>query len=97
MRVTNLNGTSDKDCSCGSWLRHWALFNTKGQKLPKLCPACKQKLAEVGAHVQKADSDRNDWYIVPLCKGCNNQSSDVVFDIGDCALASANKAKTCDR
>ena len=97
MRVTNLNNTGDRDCSCGSWINHWLNFNSKSQKLPGKCPACNQNPVEVGAHVQKADGNDNGWYIVPLCKGCNNQSSDVIFDIGECALASANKAKTCDR
>ena len=97
MKVKNLNGTSRNVCSCGTWLKHWVKFNLKRQRLPMLCPACKRNLVEVGAHVQIADSSRNDWFIVPLCKECNNQSNRTVLDIGDCALAPANKSETCER
>lgn len=32
--MKNLNGTSDKNCSCGSWLGHWKKF-AKTSTTPK--------------------------------------------------------------
>jgi hypothetical protein len=32
--MKNLNGTSDKNCSCGSWLGHWKKF-AKASTTPK--------------------------------------------------------------
>ena len=95
MKVTNINGTSEYDCSCGSWLKHWEKFNSTGQSKPYLCPACGSPFVEVGAHVQKFGSFDNKWYIVPLCKACNNKSNSTILDIGACALAPASRASTC--
>lgn len=95
MKVTNINGTSDHDCSCGSWLKHWENYNYLGQKRPLICPACGSPFVEVGAHVQKHASADEKWYIVPLCKGCNNKPRDSILDIGICALAPASKESTC--
>ena len=95
MKVTNLNGTSDNACSCGSWLKHWERFNYARQSKPTICPACGRNFTEVGAHVKKYQSDDLDWYIVPLCKSCNNQSSSTVLDIGNCSLAPASRFSTC--
>lgn len=95
MKVTNINGTSEYSCSCGSWLKHWENFNKTGQKSPNICPACNSSYVEVGAHVQIYGSPDKSWYIVPLCKKCNNKSSYEVLDIGNCPLAPANKSTTC--
>ena len=95
MKVTNINGTSEYDCSCGSWLKHWEKFNSAGQSKPYLCPACGSPFVEVGAHVQKFGSFDDKWYIVPLCKACNNKSSSTILDIGNCSLAPASRALTC--
>ena len=32
--MKNLNGTSDKNCSCGTWLGHWKKF-AKASATPK--------------------------------------------------------------
>lgn len=65
MKVKNINGTSDNECTCGSWLEHWKKFS--GQPVPILCPEerCNIK-PEVGAFVQKDSATDNSWYIVPL-------------------------------
>lgn len=97
MKVTNINGTSDNDCSCGSWLKHWDKFNTKGSKRPSQCPACGAWSVDDGAHVQKYGSTDQSWYIVPLCHSCNMKAKSTVLDIGDCALAPANKSLTCEK
>ena len=57
MKVTNINGTSEYDCSCGSWLKHWEKFNSAGQSKPYLCPAwfdsVSDKLEELHNYVWK--------------------------------------------
>ena len=70
MKITNINGTSDTNCKCGSWLNHW--INYSRQNLPTYCPVlgCSEK-PELGAHVQKANSYDRKWYIIPLCKTHN--------------------------
>lgn len=94
MKIKNINGTSDTDCSCGSWLKHWEKFS--GQSII-YCPVglCLNKDL-VGAHVQKADSYDSKWYICPLCNAHNQATS--ILDVSDsCKLVSANKSETCER
>ena len=95
--VKNLNGTSGKDCKCGSWLKHWINFNSKATAtIPPICPACQKEMKwtdVVGAHVQKEDD--NHWYIIPLCKECNKISAYKIFDVEDVGFAWANINETC--
>ncbi len=79
--VKNLNGTSNNRVPCGytSWLDFW---EKKSGKKAREC-ACCYKNAEVGAHVQKANSDDRSWYIVPLCCHCNCISSSEEFTVYD--------------
>ncbi len=96
MTVFNINGTGDNVCSCGSWLAHWN--NYSGQVLPAYCPEkkCRQK-PEVGAHVQKARSGDDRWYIIPLCKAHNGETGESL-DISDTVvLVSANVSETCGK
>ena len=44
----------------------------------------------VGAHVRKAGSSDEKWYIVPLCETCNALNSDVEIDIGNTRLVEVN-------
>ncbi|HVU48997.1 MAG TPA: hypothetical protein VHD85_22920 [Terracidiphilus sp.] len=92
MRITNINGTSDNDCSCGSWLIHWKRYS--GVPLPPTCACttCYDR-PTVGAHVQKDTLLDNAWYIVPLCDAHNR--STAALDIGNTPLVSANTADTC--
>ncbi len=75
--VKNLNGTSDNRVPSGysSWLEYW---EKKTGKRAGECGHCTAK-AEVGAHVQKADSYDRSWYIVPLCYACNQKPSTEEF------------------
>ena len=94
MIVTNINGTSQNTCRCGSWLDHWKKFS--GQSIPTYCPEqhCLQK-PEVGAHVQKNSSTDNNWFIIPLCKSHNGDYGKTL-DVNDSiVLVSANVSKTC--
>lgn len=94
-KVKNINGTSQNKCSCGSWLKHWEKFsglkaNYCGEK------SCMEINDLVGAHVQKADSDDNKWYIIPFCK-THNASTEELEIYSDYTLVSANKSKTCEK
>lgn len=77
--VRNINGTSTrKPKKFTSWQAFWE--DKKGEKFN----FCSNKecfnLAEVGAHVQRIGyRTSNEWYIVPLCKGCNNKS--IEFEV----------------
>ncbi|HNT16722.1 MAG TPA: hypothetical protein PKJ37_02345 [Acidobacteriota bacterium] len=94
MKIRNINGTSQNTCKCGSWLNHWKTYSH--QEIPGRCPVqnCPERVL-VGAHVQKADSDDNAWYIYPLCKG-HNASTGHTLEVSDSyRLVSANIAGTC--
>ena len=94
MKIKNINGTSQTTCSCGSWLKHWGKFS--GQIIT-YCPVknCLDKNL-VGAHVQKANSSDNKWYIYPLCNSHNQSTGELeVLDIFK--LVSANKKETCEK
>lgn len=90
-KIKNINGTSQNKCSCGSWLAHWEKFSKGTTKY------CKEKSCTntdlVGAHVQKADSLDDNWYIIPLCK-IHNASSGILEVYGP--FVSANKKGTCE-
>jgi len=92
MKIQNINGTSDNICSCGSWLNHWKKFS--GQTVTSCpVPSC-YKTDLVGAHVQKANSLDNRWYIYPLCNSHNQHSGVLDVPIAY-RLVSANKSGTC--
>jgi hypothetical protein len=77
--VKNLNGTSDNLSDEGSWKEFWE--QKKGVKFSFCsCKSCLNK-AEVGAHVIKTGSVSKDWYIVPLCKKCNNTNEKNEFQV----------------
>jgi hypothetical protein len=92
-KIKNINGTSDTICKCGSWLNHWEKFS--GQTIPTYCSEtrCTNKDL-VGAHVQKAYSTDNQWYIIPLCKSHNNSSGELEI-VDSVKFVSANKSETC--
>ena len=94
MRVKNMIDTTTHTCKCVSWLAHWIEYS--GESLPKKCQVvgCNEK-PEVGAHVQKVDSDDGKWYIIPFCKNHNNKRGET-FDIENAKnLSLANKKQTC--
>jgi hypothetical protein len=94
MRVKNLNGTTQRTCKCGSWLKHWENF---GGCFATICSVdgCNND-AEVGGHVQKVGSD-NKWYIIPLCKSCNNKRGEELEIDDNTELVSANVSETCEK
>lgn len=94
MKVANINGTSEANCSCGSWIKHWEKFS--GKTLPTYCyeKSCTKKYL-VGAHVQKADGN-SKWYICPLCSA-HNKSGGTLEVVSSATLVSANKSETCGK
>ncbi len=94
MNVTNINGTTDDTCKCGTWLAHWKTYS--GQTLSTSCSEymCTNK-PEVGAHVQTAGS--NTWYIIPLCERHNAMQGKSIAVKDRVALAPANVSQTCGK
>lgn len=94
MKVKNINGTSDNNCRCGSWLQHWR--NYSGQTAT-ICRAKGCSRSDIkGAHVQKDVNYDNGWYIVPFCS-LHNKSTEKVELVDGTNLVSANKSLTCER
>jgi hypothetical protein len=94
MRLKNINGTLDKECSCGSWLKHWEKFS--GQTT-LFCQAVGCVRADVvGAHVQVAINPDNKWYIYPLCDTHSRQSGELDVS-GFYKLVPANRRETCEK
>lgn len=79
MYVKNVVGSSrfPKPDGYSSWLKYWET-NTGHKAI--LCSAdnC-LGIDLVGAHVQKAYSDDEKWYIVPLCSSCNQRTD--IFNV----------------
>ncbi len=96
MKIRNINGTSQTTCKCGSWLKHWEKFS--GQSVT-YCPISSPNCLHtdlVGAHVQKADSTDNKWYIYPLFSA-HNQSTGTLEVNESYKFVSANKKETCEK
>ena len=93
MRVKNIKGTSDNQCPCGTWRKHWVNFSSTSW--PTLCPVigCGNP-AEVGAHVQRADIIDQSWYIIPLCRPHNVKNTGPI-SVSEVELVSANISQTC--
>ncbi len=96
--VKNCNGTSDNLCSCKTWLNHWNNYSGISIYIcsNKLCKS-KKKKDLVGGHVRHLDNKYdNNWYILPICRDCNNSSEYILID-KDSVLVWANKSETCDK
>lgn len=101
MKVRNIIGTSQHQCSCGSWLNHWKKLSGK---MANKCAATGCNGTDlVGGHVQESSGpslfrkkNGNDWYIIPICKGCNLKTE--IYEVDDTVdLVSANVSKTCGK
>ncbi len=73
VKVKNIQGTANREPRDSSTFKdHWVVV--KNRPWPMVCSSYRcYNLAEVGAHVQKVGSYDRHWYIVPLCKSCNNR------------------------
>ena len=90
IKVKNLNGTTDNAVPKGysSWEKFWE--SKKGRDFDTCsCKDCTNK-AKVGAHVKKANSTDNKWYIIPLCISCNNKPKNEVFEVREYDLVAVN-------
>ncbi len=95
MKVTNINGTSDNKCKCGSWIKHWEKLSE--QTADQCCVKGCTSDAKVGAHVQRSGGT-NNWYIVPFCYTHNASSEDSVLELNvGTQLVSANVSETCGK
>lgn len=94
MKVKNINGTSDNNCNCGSWLKHWEKFSRQTTFYCQAIGCLKTDL--VGAHVQKASGSDNKWYIFPLCNSHNQSTGELEVSDGY-TLVPANKQETCGK
>lgn len=86
MRVKNIKGTSDRTPPPPYQNLSWKDFYAVKRGREYIFCACKDcmNLVEVGAHVIKADVGTDDkWYIVPLCKTCNNRTDIFEVDSDD--------------
>ena len=75
-KVKNVVGSSRFPVPFGysSWLDYWE--KQTGESATS-CGTCGMfAAAEVGAHVQKADSTDKRYYITPLCRRCNQRTDE---------------------
>jgi len=95
MRVYNIVNTSENTCACDSWLDHWKKFSRQSASYCSV-NGCYER-PEVGGHVQKTGNFDKNWYIVPLCKGCNAKNG-AYLDVNDSIkFVSAKVDETCGR
>ncbi len=92
-KVKNMKCTSELECKCGSWLKHWKNYKESVLESSKLECANKKcdKPAENGGHVER--SDNGDECIVPLCGKCNNSKFTEAYCVPEEYLVTA----ACDR
>lgn len=81
-KVKNLRGTSDNfPRNSATWLEHW---EKQTGKRAVYCHAsgCFEYGREslVGAHVKRCDISDRTWYIVPLCRGCNQRTDEFMVE-----------------
>jgi len=94
MKVKNINGTSQTNCSCGSWIQHWRNFSGQQATICRAIGCSRYDI--VGAHVQKDVTYDSSWYIVPFCNA-HNHASGAVELVSGTVLVSANKKMTCEK
>ena len=93
VKVKNLNGTSKTPkCTEGaSWLEHWKNYMGYSKGVCSREGCCKE--VEVGGHVKMVNSQDNTEYIVPLCKDCNNLSSEKSYEVKESLLVPVSHEK----
>lgn len=72
--VKNVNGSSRFSAPYGysTWLEYWE--KRTGEKKP-ICGSSNCNNTDlVGAHVQKANSTDQNYYITPICRSCNQRT-----------------------
>lgn len=81
MYLQNVVGTTGLSCKCGTWYRHWQRHS--GQTAHRCVVKGCLETDLVGAHVQFIHGFNPNLYIIPICKGHNQQTGllDVVDDV----------------
>jgi len=81
MIVKNINGSGRYSAPAGytSWLDYWSQ-HASHKALRCAATDCHHREDLVGAHVQKAYSTDQHWYIVPLCSKCNQREEPFEVD-----------------
>ena len=83
IKVKNVNGSGRYVSPAGysTWLDYWEAHS--GKTASRCSATDCHKLGRsnlVGAHVQKVYGSDNNWYIVPLCRGCNTRIDEFYVD-----------------
>ncbi len=80
MRVKNVDGSSrfPKPAGFDSWLDYWEKQTGRSATNCSANSWCGRDL--VGAHVQKVNSTDKCYYIVPLCRSCNQRNDEFEVD-----------------
>ncbi len=94
MKVKNITALPHYGCGCGTWLKHWEKFSAK-KSAQCAVPDC-NTVAAVGAHIQKANTDDEAWYVVPLCQ-THSESVDEMEISAEYKLVPADTNLTCER
>jgi hypothetical protein len=96
--MRNQTNTSELNCSCESWLAHWAAFSGISSAPRCHVDGC-DALAEVGAHVflpNISDADlQGVSFIAPMCKSHNASSSNMKSKL-KMVFVYADKLRTCN-
>ena len=71
--VSNAEESSHDACDggCPSWVLHWENHANADAKKCSVV-GCDEDENLVGAHVYREDEDRDDCYIIPLCRSHNH-------------------------
>ena len=92
--ITNVPGTSDLTCTCGTWKQHW--INFSGHSTSHCSVIGCQGEFEVGSHVRFVEPRDKKVYILPLCKDCN-QRTGILEVLNVINPVSADPSETCGR
>lgn len=93
-KIKNLNGTADKACKCGTWLKHWEKFSKQTTEFCQVDGCLNKDI--VGAHVIYAHGANQNNYIYPICNS-HNQSIEILSVSDSYTLVSANVKTTCEK
>ncbi len=97
VKIKNANGTSDRECECGSWIEHWENFSKKPASTCSV-DGCNSK-ATVGAHITRPKANNEDYkthhYIVPMCSSHNGKHGQEFRSKENTTFVWANVVETC--
>lgn len=93
MKVKNLNGNTAAKCKCSSWLAHWLRYS--GQRASKCSVLGCTHTDLVGGHIQLEGGFDSAWYVIPICKSCNQKSGQGLNISDTVTLVTAIPSHTC--